>query len=76
MSLKACALGDDNRGLEAIVVRVLVGDIFDEQHKQDVVLVLACIHAAAQLIARSPDRGIEIGFFDCHEKKSLNGNLQ
>ena len=40
---------------EVIGVAVFVGDVFDEQHEQDIVLVLAGIHAAAQFIAGSPE---------------------
>jgi hypothetical protein len=61
---EARALWDDDRRLEAVVVPVFVGDIFDEQHEQDVVLVLAGIHAAAQFIARRPDRRVEVRFLD------------
>lgn len=43
--LKAHALRYDEWRLEAVVVRVFVGYVFDEQHKQDVVFVLAGIHA-------------------------------
>ena len=52
--LEAGALGDVDRRLKTNVVAVFVGDVFDEQHEQDIVLVLAGIHAAAQFIARSP----------------------
>lgn len=45
----------DRRG-KVIRVPVLVRDVLDEQHEQDVVLVLAGIHAAAQFIARCPER--------------------
>ena len=45
----------DWRG-KVIRVTVLVGDVLDEQHEQDVVLILAGIHAAAELIARRPER--------------------
>ena len=65
--LEAGPLGDGDRRSEVIGVPVLVGDVFDEQHKQDVVLVLAGIHAAAQFIAGGPEGGVEIGFLDGHE---------
>ena len=45
--LEARALGDRDRRGEVVAVAVLVGDVLDEQHEQDVVLVLAGIHAAA-----------------------------
>ncbi len=64
--LEARALGDRDRRGEVVAVAVLVGDVLDEQHEQDVVLVLAGIHAAAQLVARGPERGVEVGFLDGH----------
>lgn len=45
---------------------VFVGDVFDEQQYQHVVLVLAGVHAAAQLVAGGPKGGIEFGFLDGH----------
>ncbi len=64
--LEARALGDDDRRGEVVAVAVLVGDVLDEQHEQDVVLVLAGIHAAAQFIAGGPEGGVEVGFLDGH----------
>jgi hypothetical protein len=64
--LEAGALRDGHGWCEVIAVPVLVADVLDEQHEQDVVLVLAGIHAAAQLVAGGPDGGVEIGFFDGH----------
>ena len=46
--------------------RIFVADVLDEQHHQHVVLVLAGIHAATQLVAARPKRGIKFGFLDCH----------
>lgn len=67
--LEARALGDgDGRG-ELRAVAVLVGDVLDEEHEQNVVLVLTRVHAAAEFIARLPDGGIEIGFLDGHERR-------
>ena len=63
---EASALRYDDGRLEAAVLRVFIGHIFNEQHEQDVVLVLASIHAAAQLIARGPNRGIKIRFLEGH----------
>ncbi len=45
---------DDHRRCEVVGIGVLVADVFDEQHEQDVVLVLAGIHAAAQFVAAGP----------------------
>ena len=59
---EARALGDRDWRGEVGTVTVLVGDVLDEQHEQDVVLVLAGVHAAAELIARGPEGGVEVGF--------------
>ena len=40
--------------------REFVADVFDEEEDEDVILVLARIHAAAQFVARRPDRGVEV----------------
>ena len=62
--LEAGALGDGNRRVG--LVGVFVADVFDEQQNQDVVLVLAGIHAATQLVAALPEGGVEFGFLQCH----------
>ena len=64
--LEAGALRDGDRRGEVVAVAVLVADVLDEQHEQDVVLVLAGIHAAAQFIAGGPEGGVEVGFLDGH----------
>ena len=66
MSLKLAPLGMVTGGAKSSLVAVFVGDVFDEQHEQDVVLVLAGIHAAAQFIAGGPEGGVEVGFLDGH----------
>ena len=66
MSLKLAPFRDDDRRGEVVAVTIFVGDVFDEQHEQDVVLVLAGVHAAAQFIAGSPERRVEFGFFNRH----------
>ena len=72
---EARALRDsDGRG-EVAAVSVLVGDVLDEQHEQDIVLVLAGIHAATQFIAGGPDRGVQVGFLDRHGGSLHRGNL-
>lgn len=43
--LEARALRDGDRRGEVAAAPVLVGDVFDEQHEQDIVLVLTGIHA-------------------------------
>ena len=52
--LEARYFGDGDRGSEVIRVAVFVGNVFDEQHEEDVVLVLAGIHAAAKFVAGGP----------------------
>ena len=54
---KAGTLGDFDRRVGLTIE--LVTDVFDEQQRQDVVFVLASIHAAAQLIATRPKRRIK-----------------
>jgi hypothetical protein len=49
----------DLRG-KAIRVAIIVGNVFYEQHEQN---VLTGIHAATQLIAVGPDEGVEGIFF-------------
>ena len=61
--LEARPFRDDNWWSKVVAVAVFVGDVFDEQHKQDIVLVLAGIHASAQFIAGGPERRVEIRFF-------------
>jgi len=55
-----------------------VADVLDEQQDQHVVLVLAGVHAAAQLVARGPEGGIQLGFLDGHgeRKKGAFGHLK
>ena len=45
---------------------VFVADVLDEQQDEDVVLVLAGVHAAAQLVAACPEGGVEFGFLEGH----------
>ena len=49
---------------------VFVADVFDEEQDEHVVLVLAGIHAPAQLVAGLPERGVKFGFFEGHEVSS------
>ena len=46
--------------------RIFVGNVLHEQQGQDVVLVLRRVHAAAQLVAALPERGVKLGFLQCH----------
>ena len=54
--LEASSGRNGDRRCKVIRVSVLVRDVLNEKHEQDVVLVLAGIHAAAQFIARCPER--------------------
>ena len=40
----------------------LVRDVLHEEQREDVVFVLRRVHAAAQLVAALPERGVEVGF--------------
>jgi hypothetical protein len=44
-------------------VGVAITDLFHKQQHEDVVLVLRCVHAAPQFVARSPEGGIKHGLF-------------
>ena len=62
--LEAGALGDgDGRVGHA---GVFVADVFDEQQDEDVVLVLAGVHAAAEFVATGPKGAVEFGFLESH----------
>jgi hypothetical protein len=62
--LEAGAFRNDQRCI--FIARVLVADVLDEQHEEHVVLVLGRLHATAQLVARGPEGGIQVGFLDGH----------
>ena len=62
--VETAAIGDFNERVG--LCGVLVGDILHEQQRQDVVLVLGGVHAAAQLVAALPERGVDLGFLQCH----------
>ena len=66
MSSKLAPVG--NRDRRVGLAGVLVADVLDEQQDEDVVLVLAGVHAAAQLVAAGPEGGVEFGFLDGHER--------
>ena len=53
---------------------VLVADVLDEQQDQDVVLVLAGVHAAAQFVAARPEGGVEFGFLEGHVRVFLSAS--
>jgi len=53
---------DDRIGLAGVLVR----DLLHEQQREDVVLVLRGVHAAAQFVAATPKRAIELGLLQGH----------
>ena len=53
-----------------LLARVLVGDIFNKQLHQDIILVLGGVHAAPQLIAAFPQGAVQFRFFQGHCKLS------
>lgn len=52
----------------------LVGDILHEQQGQHVVLVLAGVHATAQLIGPGPQRAVQIGLLQSHRSATTFSN--
>ncbi len=50
---------------------ILIGDVFHEQQREDVILVLRGIHAPAEFVATAPERAVEFGFFYCHVFSAL-----
>src|SRR5690554_3300211 len=61
---KRATFRNDNRAMP--LASIFVGNILNEEQRQDVVFVLGCIHTAAQLIATCPKRGIQISLLNCH----------
>ena len=53
---------DQRAGLAGVLVRY----VFREQQREDVVLVLRGVHAAAEFVAALPEGGVELGFFQRH----------
>ena len=50
----------------ALLARRLVRHVLHEQQHQDVVLVLRRVHAAAELVARTPEGRVQLGLLDGH----------
>jgi len=69
--LEAGTRWDGHRWRKVVRVAVLIGDVLDEQHEQDVVLLRAGIHPTTQLIARSPKGGVKVGFLESHDQSLL-----
>jgi len=59
---EARARGDCDRRVG--LAGVFVTDVLDEQEDEDVILVLAGVHAAAQFIATGPERTVEFGLLN------------
>ena len=55
---------DDDGGVGE--VGVFIADVFDEEQDEDVIFVLAGIHAATEFVATGPEGAVEFGFFDGH----------
>ena len=61
---EAGALGDgDGRVGHA---GIFIADVFNEEEDEDVVLVLAGVHATAQFVAALPEGAVEFRFFEGH----------
>lgn len=61
---EAGAFGDGDGGVGD--VGVFVADVFDEEEDEDVVLILAGVHAAAEFVATGPKGAVESGFLERH----------
>ena len=48
-----------------IVVAPHVGDVLDEEHHQDIVLVLGRVHRAAEGVTRAPEDLVDFVLVDC-----------
>jgi hypothetical protein len=64
MSLKLAPGGDDDRRVRH--ASVFIADVFDEQQDEDMVLVLAGIHAATEFVATGPERAVQLRFLERH----------
>ncbi len=58
------------------LARVLVRDVLDEEQREDVVLVLRGVHAPAQLVARFPERRVELRFLERHGQLQVLSRLR
>ncbi len=65
---EARAFGDRDRCV--LLAGIFVADVFDEEQHEDIVLVLAGVHAAAQLVAALPEGTIEFGLLQGHSLES------
>jgi len=61
---KSAALGHVEEGI--LLAGIFVGDVFNEEENEDVILVLRGVHAPAQLVATFPQRAVKFGFLDGH----------
>jgi hypothetical protein len=55
-----------NRDRSVRLAGEFVADVFHEQQDEDVILVLAGIHAAAQFVAAGPEGGVQFGLLEGH----------
>ncbi len=61
---KAAALGDFDQRVG--LTGVFVGDVFDEEQDEDIILVLRGVHPPTEFVAAFPERTIQFTFLDCH----------
>ena len=52
---------------------MFVGDVFNEEEDENVVLRLGSIHAAAELVGAVPGGGVAFGFFEGHAGGAVGG---
>jgi len=62
--LEGCAFGYGDRSVGH--TDVFVADVFDEEQKENVVLILAGVHTAAQFVATLPEGGVQFRFLNGH----------
>ncbi len=61
---EACSFRNSNGGITNTCV--FVADILHKEQNENIVFVLAGIHATAKFIAALPERGIKFGFLESH----------
>jgi len=62
--LEAGASGDGDR--RVALAGIFVADVLDEEQDEDVILVLAGVHTAAQLVAARPEGAVQFRFLEGH----------
>ena len=62
--VKAAALWDFDQRVG--LTGVFVGDVFDEEKDQHIILVLRGVHPSPEFVAAFPERTVKLTFLDCH----------